>query len=127
VRPAFFFELALRDGIRLGFRDVPFDVERRVVKLRLRLCQLGFRLIQSGLKRTGIDLEEHVVFVNERTFPITLFDQIPGDLRLDLCIHISIQRRHPLAIDVDIPFDYPADFYPRGLRGRRFLLGASGA
>jgi len=100
----------------IGFRDIPFDVERRVVKLRLRLCQLGFRLIQRSLKRTGIDLKEHVVFVNEGTFPIILFDYIPGDLRLDLCIHISIQRCHPLAIDVDIPFDYPVDLCARVLR-----------
>jgi hypothetical protein len=120
-------KLALRNGIRLGFGNVAFDVERGVVELRFCLCELGFRLIEHGLKRTRVDLKEHVVLVNEGAFPKILLDQVPADLRLDLRIHISVERRYPFAMDADIRFDHTYDLYLRGPRRRGLLLGASSA
>jgi hypothetical protein len=107
-------ELASRNGIRLGFGNVAFDVERGIAELRLSLRELGFRLVQHRLKWTRINLKEHVVFMNEGAFRIILLDQVPADLRLDLRIDIAVERRHPFAIDADIPLDHPCNLYLRG-------------
>jgi hypothetical protein len=58
-------ELASRNGIRLGFRDVAIDIERGIAELRLCLCELRLRLVQHGLEWTGVDLKKHVVLTNE--------------------------------------------------------------
>src|ERR1700733_846650 len=120
-------ELAARNGICLGLRDIAFDVQRGVAELRFCLRELGFRLVQHGLEWTRVDLEEHLVLVNEGAFLIVLLDQVSADLRLDLRIDISVERRHPLAVDADILLDHPCDLHLRGSRGVRLLLRASGA
>ncbi len=111
-------ELAAGNGIRLGFRDIAFDVEGGVLELCLCLCELGFRLVEHGLKRARIDLKENVVLVNEGAFAIVLFDQVACDLRLDLRIDIPVQRGNPLAVEADILPGHAGNLYLWGLRGR---------
>jgi hypothetical protein len=65
--------------------------------------------------------------MDEGTFPVILLDQVPADLRLNLRIDIPVERRHPLAMDADIPLDYLCDLHLRGSPRGRFLLGASSA
>src|SRR3984885_14690404 len=120
-------ELASRNGIRLGFRDVATDVERGIAELCLCLCELRLRLVQHGLEWTRIDLKEHVVLMDQGTFPIILLDQVPADLRLNLRVDIPIERRHPLAIDADVPLDHPCDLPLRRSPRGRFRLGAPSA
>ena len=111
-------ELTAGNGVRLGLRNIAFDVESGVLKLCLRLRELGFRLVQVGLEGARIDLKENVVLVNEGPFPIILLDQVPRDMRLDLRIDISIQCGYPLAVEADILPDYAGDLYLWGPRGR---------
>ena len=122
-------ELALRNRARLRFGNIALYVERGVAELRFRLRELCLCLIQHRLERPRIDLKEHIVFVHEGAFAIVLLDEISGDLRLYLRIHVPIERGNPLAVDAARLFG-PHLRLPlpglRRLRGRR-LLAASGA
>lgn len=111
------FKLATGNRIRHRFGDVAFDVEHGVFELCFGLCELGFRLIQHGLKRSWIDLEEDVVYVDEGTFAIVLLDQVPGDMWLDLCVDIPIQRGDTLAVDTHVPLSHAYDLHLRRGRG----------
>ena len=65
----------------------------------------AFGLIHDGLKRPGIDLEKHLVPANQGAFQIILLDEVARDLRLDLRVHITIQRREIFVINGNVSLD----------------------
>ena len=52
-------------------------------------------LVQSRLERPGIDLEQQVTPVDKGAFPVSLAEQIPGDLAADFGIDAAVQRADP--------------------------------
>ena len=64
-----------------------------------------------------IDLEEHLAFPDHRSFPVVLLDDVAGDSRLYLRVHVSVQRGDPVAVDRRVALNDGSDFH--GWRRRR--------
>src|SRR5262245_18898400 len=127
LRLEFRIELALGDGARLGQRPVALDIEIGLAKLRLRLGQLGFCLIEGRPQGPRIDLEQHVAFADGRAFPVVLLDDVAGDSRLDFRVDVSVQRGHPLGVDGRVTLNDGGDLYSQRLSWRRGLAAAAPA
>jgi hypothetical protein len=80
----------------------------RLGELPLRLLNLGFSLIDSGLKWTRVNLKENLILSDRRTLAVFLADQIPAHLRLYLRIDKAIEGTNPVAGQWDIAL---ANFY----------------
>ena len=117
LRLNFRIELALRDCARFGQRRVALDIEAGLAELCLRLRQLRLRLIERRLQRPRIDLKEHVAFPYDRSFPVVLLDDVAGDSRLYLRVHVSVQRGHPVAVDRSVALNDRGDFHSGRSRG----------
>ena len=89
----------MRDRARFGQWRVTLDIQAGLAELCLGLRQLRLRLIEGRLQRPRIDLKEHVAFPDDGSFPVVLFDDVPGDSRLNLRVHVSVERGHPVAVD----------------------------
>ena len=63
------------------------------------LGKLSLRLIEDGLKGSRIDFEEDVAFANHRAFPVILFHDVAGDLRLDLRVYVAVESGYPIPVD----------------------------
>lgn len=90
-------KLTLRNGVSLCFGNVALYIGISVGHLRLRLGQLSFGLVKSGLEWTRIDLEQELTSSDEAPFTIILANQITAHLWLNLCIDVAFERSHPLA------------------------------
>src|SRR5205814_2565210 len=120
-------ELTLSDRALLGqwlvAREVPFGFRQ----LRLAFSEPRPRLVERGCERTLIDLEEHVVFMDECAFVIRASHQIAGHLRPDLSVDGAIECGDPLAGDRD---GLRNDRHEGGTRGRgrrrRIFTAATG-
>ena len=66
------------------------------------LSQLPLGLVECCLKRTWVNLEEQLAFLDIRTFLIALPEQITCDLRPDVGIDQPVECADPLAKDLDI-------------------------
>ena len=66
-------------------------------ELRLRLVQPGPCLGKHGFEGPSIDFEEQLTLPDEGTFLIRSANQIAGDLRSNLRVHIAVERSYPLA------------------------------
>ncbi len=117
----FGIELALRDCARFGQRRVALDIEAGLAELCLGLRQLRVRLIERRLQRPRIDLKEHVALPYDGTFPVVLFDDVPGDSRLNLRVHVSVERGHPVAVDRGVALNDRGDFHSGRSRGPTLL------
>src|SRR5580693_6601700 len=80
-------QLALRNRSGPRERSITLQVDLcevalslRLGKLSFRLRNLGFRLIDSSLKWTRVNLKEDLVLSDRRAFPVLLADQIAGHL-----------------------------------------------
>src|SRR5262249_3436452 len=60
-----------------------------------------------------------------RSFFVILFDDVPGNARLYLRVHVSVQRCHPFAVDRRVPLHDCGDFYDRWRGTRRRFSAAS--
>ncbi len=98
-RLRFGVELALGDGVRLGERRVALDVDGGELDLRLGLRELALGLVERGLQRTRIDLEEHLALADLAAFAVVLADEVAGDLGLNLRVDEAIGLGDPLAGD----------------------------
>ena len=56
-------------------------------------------MIEAGLERPRIDLEENLSLANHRAFLVVLADDVTRHLGPNLGIHESIRAGHPLAVD----------------------------
>src|SRR5580658_4572844 len=98
-------QLALGNGMSFRFGNITLYVQLGVRHLRLSLRQLSFGLIEHGLKWTGIDLKEELIFSDEAPFVIILANQITGHLRLNLRIDVPFESSYPLALNRHIFLD----------------------
>ena len=114
-------QLALRNGVRLRLGNIPLHIQLSGAELRLGLGKLGFGLIQHGLKRTGINLKQHIALVNQGTFAIVLLNEVPRHLGLDLGVDVAVQRRDPFAVEGDVLLYNLGDLHHRRASGRRRL------
>ena len=69
-------QLALRNRLFLCERRIALNIQLRLPELRLGLCELRPCLIEQRLEWTRIDVEQHLVFADNLTFPVVLPDQI---------------------------------------------------
>ena len=88
--------------------------------LRLGLRQLRFRLIERCNERTRIDLKKDIALTDDGPFPVVLPDKVSADVRLNLCVHIPVQYRHPFAVNGHILLDDGYNF--DGRRSRRWSV-----
>jgi hypothetical protein len=61
------------------------------------LASCACALIECGFERARINLEQHVALMDRRALTIVLADQIARNVRLDLGIHVAIERGNPFA------------------------------
>src|SRR5215475_7496937 len=67
----------------------------RICQRGLRLCKLSLGLIESCLKRAGINLKEELALLDEGAFLISLLQQIAGDLSSDVRVFQPVEcARH---------------------------------
>jgi hypothetical protein len=56
-------------------------------------------VIECRLKRPGVDLKQDIADAHDRAFLVVLLDQVAGNLRLNLRIDVSVERRNPVPVD----------------------------
>jgi hypothetical protein len=131
VRLDIVVQLALRDRAFDGQRLVPFHVLFGASELGTGLRQLRFGERERRLERARVDFEEHVAFPDRRAVAVGRLHQVPRDLRTNLCVHQTIERRDPLRGDLDC-FGCDGDDCDsrrgrrRSCRGGRFSSPAAG-
>ena len=93
-------EILLAGGLLFCQWSVALDIEFRAALHRhgigergFRLGQLALGLVESCLKRPGVDLEEKLALLDERALLITLPLQVPCDLGPDVSIDQPVGRR----------------------------------
>lgn len=101
--------------MRLSLAELPFG-----------LGELTLRLIERGLERPRIYFEKDLAFAHVRAFAIVLKDQVSGNLRLDIGVHVTIECRYPVTVSGNIfPYDGDHANVGRGATlGGRVDLGA---
>jgi hypothetical protein len=57
------------------------------------LTKFSLGTVESGLKRSWVNLEENLALPDDRTFFVVLADDVSRDLRPNLGIDIAIERR----------------------------------
>ena len=114
-------ELALRNRPRLGERAIALDVSRRATLVRDARREVAVRLIERGLERTGVDLEQHFALPDKRAFADSLRDEIPVHARPDLRVAVPVERGDPFAVDGHVSLLHPHHFDDRRRRRRRRL------
>ena len=72
VRLDVVIKLGLRDRALLGKRSITCDIQLGFAELRLCLCELTLCLCECGLKRTRVDLKQHLTFVDRGAFYVAL-------------------------------------------------------
>ena len=118
-------ELALRNRTRIRERRIARDVALGLSELRLCLRELSFGLGERRLERARIDLEEYVAFADDSALAIRACDEIAADLRANLRVDQPVERRHPLARDLDRLGGQLNDGHRRRRRRRRVRVGAA--
>ena len=79
--------------IRLGL-----GIEGGVLgELALRLGELALCLIERSLQGAGINFKEDLPFVDLAAFFVILANEITGDLRLNLCVYVTVRGGDPFA------------------------------
>ena len=94
-------QLTLRDGALLGERRVALDVALSPTELRARFCELRLGLCQRDGERARIDFKEHFVLADHRALAVVPLHQVTRHLRPDLAVGVAVERRNPLAGDLD--------------------------
>jgi len=92
-----YIELAL-ELVRLGTGELCLVLN----ELRPCLRQLALRLVKRCLKGPWIDLKEQLALPYEGPFLVIPSEQIPCDLSLNGCIHLSSQRTDPFGVNRNI-------------------------
>ena len=92
-------QLALGNGMSLGFGNITLYVQLGVRHLRLSLRQLSFGLVKHGVEWTRIDLKQELAFFDKCPFAIILANQVTGHLRLNLRIDVPVESSYPLALE----------------------------
>src|SRR5262249_60889737 len=78
-------------------------------ELRLRLQQLGLRLIEGRLVRPRIDLEQQVSGVHYGAFRVVLTHEVPGDAGADRRGDVADERADVLDGYRHVPLDHGLD------------------
>src|SRR6266849_7803063 len=112
----FRIKLALGDRARLRQGRVSLDIEVGFAKLRLCLRELRLRLVECGLKRARVDFEKDLSLSHHGPFFVVLLDDVPGNARLYLRVHVPVQRYHAFAVDWRVLLHDGGDFYDRWRR-----------
>ena len=115
-------QLRLWNGTFFGQRCVASDVELGLPELGFRLSQLPLCLLQCGFKWTRIYLEQYVALVDDGAFRVVLLHQVAGYLRLNLCVHVAVERCDAFRVQRDILLDDVGDLHLRGRDIRSHLL-----
>src|SRR5580700_111609 len=109
-------ELALRNCVRFGLRDVTLHVNFSVGSTSLSLSELSICLIKYGLKRARIDFEKNLALSDEGPFVIVLANQVAAHLRRDLRVDVAFERPYPLTLSRYVLLDDACYFDCRWLR-----------
>src|SRR5471032_2259016 len=120
-------ELTLRDRLLLSERAVAFDIASALGQLRLRLRDLRTRLGKCSVEWSRIDLEQDVAFADQCALAVGALQQIAADLRTDLRVDVSVERRDPLTGNGHVPFEdcRVLDFERRCRQRRRLRARAA--
>jgi hypothetical protein len=119
-------QLLLRNGVFLRQRYLAVDIVLGSARLCHVLGELSLGLVEHGLKRAHVDLEQDLTFADERAFFIRLADDVSRDLWPDIGVDVAIQRRDPFAVYRDIPLHDAGDFdLGRRRRGSHFVALAT--
>ena len=119
-------QFLLADGLFLRERRVALHVQFRFAQLGLVLLEFGLGLVQGGLKRARVNLKQQIAFLHLAAFGVILRQQITGYLRVDLRVHIAVERANPFLKYGDIRRRHRDDLNFRRRRRRWLLLGAPG-
>ena len=74
------------DGSLLGQRGITLHIQLRFQELGLRFRQISLSLIQCRLELAGIQFEQEIALLDERSFHVEPFHQIAGYLRRILAL-----------------------------------------
>jgi hypothetical protein len=107
-------ELVLWDRPCLGERPIARYVSGRATLIRDARREVAVRLIERGLERAGIDVEQHFALPDKRAFADSLRDEIPVHAGSDLCVAVPVERGDPFAVD-----GYVSQLHPHYFDGRR--------
>ena len=91
-------EFLLADGLFFRQRPVALHVERVLFLRGPGYRQLRLGLIERGLERRGINLEQHLPVGNRAAFRVAAAQQIAADLRRDGGVDFNFQCAHPIAV-----------------------------
>jgi hypothetical protein len=85
------------------------------------------RLVNCGLERARVDLEQQLALLHQIAFAVVLLDQVAGHLRPDGRVDVAVHRTHPFHVDRHIALHRLDDLHDRvGWRWHALFLVTAG-